>query len=72
VELGLESVAFPAVSSGIFAVPLEVCARAYVRAVREHVAACPASSLRLLRLCLVDGPLVGLVAAELGRSRTGA
>src|SRR5207248_1606465 len=28
------SVAFPAVSAGIFAVPLEICARAYVRAVR--------------------------------------
>jgi O-acetyl-ADP-ribose deacetylase len=71
-DLALESVAFPAVSSGIFAVPLEVCARAYVRAVREHVGACPASSLRLLRLCLVAGPLVELVTAEFARRRPGA
>ena len=34
-ERGWESLAFPAVSSGIFAVPLEVCARAYVRSVRD-------------------------------------
>ena len=64
-ERGWASVAFPAVSSGIFAVPLEVCARAYVRAAREQLAA-PASSLRRLRLVLLDGPLVELVRRELG------
>lgn len=68
-ERGLASVSFPAVSSGIFAVPLDVCARAYVRAVREHVAEHPQTSLRLLRLCLVPGPLVRLVRAELTGSR---
>jgi O-acetyl-ADP-ribose deacetylase (regulator of RNase III) len=65
-EMGLRSVAFPAVSSGIFAVPLEVCARAYVRAVREHFAAQPQSPLRTVRLCLVPGPLVDRVRGELG------
>ena len=64
-ERGWASVAFPAVSSGIFAVPLEVCARAYVRAAREQLAA-PATSLRSLRLVLLDGPLVELVRRELG------
>lgn len=66
-ERGFESLSFPAVSSGIFAVPLEACARAYVRAVRGHFAERPKASLRRIRLCLLEGPLVGLVAAELGR-----
>lgn len=66
-ERGWASVSFPAVSSGIFAVPLAVCARAYVRAVRGFVGDHPDTSLRTIRLCLLDGPLVGLVRAELGR-----
>ena len=66
-ERGFESVSFPAVSSGIFAVPLEVCARAYVRAVREFMSARPGSRLKTVRLCLVDGPLVGFVRQELGK-----
>jgi putative ATPase len=53
-ENGWGSVAFPAVSSGIFAVPLDVCARAYLRAAR----ACPLGSLRL---CLRDQPVIDAV-----------
>jgi O-acetyl-ADP-ribose deacetylase len=64
-ERGFSSLSFPAVSSGIFAVPLPVCARAYVRAVREFFAAQPEASLRRVRLCLMRGPLVDLVRAEL-------
>ncbi len=52
-ERGWASVSFPAVSSGIFAVPLDVCARAYVRAVRGFFAAHPDTSLRRVRLCLL-------------------
>jgi O-acetyl-ADP-ribose deacetylase (regulator of RNase III) len=65
-ERGFASVSFPAVSSGIFAVPLAICARAYVKAVRRHCTARPESSLRTVRLCLMPGPLVDLVRAELG------
>jgi putative ATPase len=65
-ERGFASVSFPAVSSGIFAVPLAVCARAYVKAVRRHFTARPESSLRTVRLCLMPGPIVDLVRAELG------
>ena len=65
-ERGFESLSFPAVSSGIFAVPLEVCARAYVRSVRDFMSAHPEGRLKTVRLCLVDGPLVGLVRRELG------
>jgi O-acetyl-ADP-ribose deacetylase (regulator of RNase III) len=64
-EKGWGSVSFPAVSSGIFAVPLEVCARAYVQAVREFFRRHPQTSVRVLRLCLLAGPLVGLVREAL-------
>jgi putative ATPase len=64
-ERSWASVSFPAVSSGIFAVPLEVCARAYVRAVRGFFAAHPDTSLRRVRLCLLPGPLADLVKGEM-------
>ena len=57
-ERGWGSVAFPAVSSGIFAVPLESCARAYVKAMR-------ASPLSKVRLCLRDQPVIDAVLKEL-------
>ena len=57
-QRGWESVSFPAVSSGIFAVPLEVCARAYLRAAR-------ASPIRNVRLCLRDQPVIDAVLKEM-------
>ena len=57
-EHGWSSLSFPAVSSGIFAVPLEVCARAYVKAMR-------ASPLSKVRLCLRDEPVIDAVLKEL-------
>jgi O-acetyl-ADP-ribose deacetylase (regulator of RNase III) len=57
-ERGWQSVSFPAVSSGIFAVPLEICARAYIAAAR-------ASPLRKVRLCLRDQPVIDAVLKEL-------
>jgi O-acetyl-ADP-ribose deacetylase (regulator of RNase III) len=59
-ERGWQSVSFPAVSSGIFAVPLEVCARAYLKAMR-------ASPLSKVRLCLRDQPVIDAVLKELGK-----
>ena len=59
-EKGWTSVSFPAVSSGIFAVPLDVCARAYLKAAR-------ASSLSKVRLCLRDQPVIDAVLKELSR-----
>ncbi len=67
-ERGWTSVAFPAVSSGIFAVPLDVCARAYVRAVREHVAALPDTPVRTFRLTLLER---GALAGEVERAMRG-
>ena len=57
-ERGWSSVSFPAVSSGIFGVPPEVCARAYIAAAR-------AAPLPNLRLCLRDAPLIDAVLREL-------
>jgi O-acetyl-ADP-ribose deacetylase (regulator of RNase III) len=57
-ENGWESVSFPAVSSGIFAVPLAVCAHAYLKAAR-------ASPLRKVRLCLRDQPVIDAVLQEM-------
>ena len=59
-ERGWSSVSFPAVSSGIFAVPLPVCARAYAAAARR-------SPLRNVRLCLRDQPVIDAVLRELGK-----
>ncbi len=65
-EQGWTSVSFPAVSSGIFAVPLEVCARAYVAAVRGFWSDQPDSSVISIRLCLFPGPLLDLMKTALG------
>ncbi|MGE5640120.1 MAG: macro domain-containing protein [Clostridia bacterium] len=59
-ERGWEAVSFPAVSSGIFAVPLDVCARAYLKAVRK-------APLRNVRLCLRDQPVIDAVLKEMGK-----
>ncbi|MBN2371636.1 MAG: macro domain-containing protein [Vicinamibacteria bacterium] len=69
-ERGWQSLSFPAVSSGIFAVPIDVCARAYVRAVREYFTAHPESSLQLLRLCVFKGPIVEAIRREMGGSES--
>ncbi len=61
---GYASISFPAVSSGIFAVPADVCARAYRRAVAEYWQEHPDSSLTLIRLCLVEGPVLDEVQRQ--------
>ena len=67
-EAGWGSVSFPAVSAGIFAVPLETCARSYVAAVREWFATEPQSPLMIVRLCLRDQPVIDAVLAELAKA----
>jgi O-acetyl-ADP-ribose deacetylase len=59
-EKGWQSISFPAVSAGIFAVPLFVCARAYVKAARS-------AGLSKVRLCLRDQPVIDAVLGELKR-----
>jgi O-acetyl-ADP-ribose deacetylase (regulator of RNase III) len=55
---GWESVSFPAVSSGIFAVPLHICARAYLAAAR-------AATIANVRLCLRDQAVIDAVLKEM-------
>ena len=59
-ERGWQSVSFPAVSAGIFSVPLDICARAYLAAARS-------AKLRKVRLCLRDQPIIEAVLKELER-----
>ena len=59
-ERGWTSVSFPAVSAGIFAVPLDICARAYLAAARR-------APLSKVRLCLRDQPIIEAVLKELNR-----
>jgi O-acetyl-ADP-ribose deacetylase len=59
-ERGWQSISFPAVSAGIFSVPLDVCARAYLAAARS-------TKLRKVRLCLRDQPVIDAVLKELKR-----
>ena len=66
---GWRSVAFPAVSAGIFAVPLDVCARAYRGAVWGWYEAHPETPLALIRLCLRGAPVIDAVLAEMPVSR---
>ena len=68
-ERGWQSLALPAISSGIFAVPLETCARAYIAGVHRHIDDHPDSTLEEIRFCLFLGPLVDLVAKEMDRPR---
>jgi len=59
------SIAFPAVSSGIFAVPHKICARAYVASVTGFLRENPETSLRRFLLCLFPGQLESLVCEEI-------
>jgi len=59
-ERGWNSVSFPAVSAGIFAVPPDVCARAYLAAARG-------AALSKVRLCLRDQPVIDAVLEEASR-----
>lgn len=65
-ERGWKSLSFPGISSGIFAVPHDMCARSYVKAVNEFFKQYPESSLKTIRLCLFEGPLLAAVEKQLG------
>lgn len=63
-ELGLQSVALPAISTGIYGFPKERAAGIILGAIEEHFAASPQSSLREVRLTIIDRPTIQVFARE--------
>jgi O-acetyl-ADP-ribose deacetylase (regulator of RNase III) len=53
-RLNMGSIAFPAISTGIFGFPKEKAAQVILGAIREYFTEFPASSLELVRLTLFD------------------
>jgi O-acetyl-ADP-ribose deacetylase (regulator of RNase III) len=53
-QLGLSSIAIPAISTGIFRFPIERAAKIILNAFRTYIKQNPAASLRQIRLVLYD------------------
>jgi O-acetyl-ADP-ribose deacetylase (regulator of RNase III) len=57
-ELSLESIAFPAISTGIFGFPRQRAAKVILAAIYEYIANHPHSGLRQVRLTLYDRAMI--------------
>jgi O-acetyl-ADP-ribose deacetylase (regulator of RNase III) len=57
-SLGLASIAFPAISTGIFGFPKERAAGIIFAAIERYAAENPGSSVKLVRLTLFDQPAI--------------
>jgi O-acetyl-ADP-ribose deacetylase (regulator of RNase III) len=57
-QLGLSSIAFPAISTGIFGFPKERAANVIFSAIDRYFSQQPDSSLQLVRLTLFDQPTI--------------
>lgn len=66
-ENHLESLAFPAISTGIFGFPLDRAAKLMIAAVREYLAEKPDTSLRRVVFCLFGQEAWEVFAGELRR-----
>lgn len=55
-ELGLTSIAFPAISTGIFGFPKDRAARVTFQAIQGYFAGTLVSTLQVIRLTLIDHP----------------
>ena len=66
-EHGFQSIAFPAISSGIFGFPKHRCAEVMIQAVRDWDAAHAADPPRDLRFTIIDDQTVGFFLAEMER-----
>ncbi len=53
-QLGLTSIAFPPISTGIFGFPTRRAAGVFLAAIQEYFAAHPESPLQLVRLTIID------------------
>ena len=67
-ELGLASLALPAISTGIYGFPLARAAPLLIEAVEGFLNALPASRLREVRITLFDDPALEIFRAALDRS----
>jgi O-acetyl-ADP-ribose deacetylase len=63
-ELGLSSIALPAISTGIFGFPKPRAAEVIFRAISNFFLERPESSLRLIRLTLFDDPTISAFVTE--------
>lgn len=66
VRLRLCSVAFPAISSGSFGMPKDICAQAIFKAVEEYSSSVDAecSNLRDIRIVIIDEPTIEVFCQE--------
>ncbi len=65
-ELGLKSISFPAVSSGIYGFPKDRCAEIFYRTVKRYFETVD-SGLTIVRMCLYSGEDYGVFAEVLER-----
>ena len=61
---GFSSLAFPAISSGIFSVPHDICARAYFDSVERFYNDYADSTLKLIKLVMFKGKIIDFVLKE--------
>ncbi len=66
-EKKFSSLSFPAVSSGIFAVPLDICSKSYLKAVLEFHKGNPNSTLKLIRLVLFTKEIFEIIDKEISK-----
>jgi O-acetyl-ADP-ribose deacetylase len=66
-RLELASIAFPAISTGIFGFPKERAARIFLETLQDYFAAKPSSGLKLVRLTLYDRPSLTVFLDEAAR-----
>lgn len=53
-EMTAVTLATPAISTGIFGVPVSICAEQFLKSVMDHFSQNKSSSLRLIKMCLLD------------------
>jgi O-acetyl-ADP-ribose deacetylase len=66
-RLELASIAFPAISTGIFGFPKERAARIFLETLQNYFATNPSSGLKLVRLTLYDRPSLTVFLDEAAR-----
>jgi len=66
-EMGMASITFPAISTGIFGFPVDRCARIMLGAVLEHFDSGAAKSLERVVFCLWGEEAFGVFAATLDK-----